>query len=160
MTLADFYNEYQTIILTNTGRNSDIIRWNNNTALTADEIIGPTTEDLILLDVIHLIDSWLPAYFKVFYQLKIDDRRLMDLKTDIFNNIKKFIEELNNAEQLNALRVQTAGISLAATAAGSPSLAALAIVSNRSRGRGRGRGSSTAQRWLLCKNCHDNTRGK
>ena len=57
MTLADFYNQYQTIILTNTGRNSDVIRWNNNTALTADEIIGPTTEDLILLDVIHLIDS-------------------------------------------------------------------------------------------------------
>ena len=57
MTLADFYNQYQTIILTNTGRNSDVIRWNNNTALTADEIIGPTFEDLILLDVIHLIDS-------------------------------------------------------------------------------------------------------
>ena len=84
----------------------------------------------------------------------------MDLKTDIFNNIRKFIEELNNAKKLNALRVLTAGISLASTATGLPSLAALAIVSNCSRGRGRGRGSSTAQRRLFYKNCYDNNRGK
>ena len=106
MTPVGFYNQYCTIILTNTARNGDVICWNNNTHLTADEIMGPTTEDLILLDIICLIDSRLSAYIKVFYQLKMEDRRLMDLKTDIFNNIRKFIEELNNAEQLNALRVQ------------------------------------------------------
>ena len=90
----------------------------------------------------------------------MEDRRLMDLKTDIFNNIRKFIEELNNAKKLNALRVLRAGISLAAIAAGSPSLAAFAIGSNCSRGRGRGRDSSTAQRRLFCKNCYDNNHGK
>ena len=30
------------------------------------------------------------------------DRRLMDIRTDIFNNVKKFISELDNAEQLSS----------------------------------------------------------
>ena len=40
-TPAGFYNEYRTVILNNIGRRDEVIHWNQNRALPADETIGP-----------------------------------------------------------------------------------------------------------------------
>merc|ERR1712240_570389 len=74
----------------------------------ANKQVGPLFEDVILLNVIQLIDPRLPQFVKEHYQLKLGERRLMDIKTDIFNNVKKFLSDLDAAEQLNSLRLTTA----------------------------------------------------
>ena len=151
-TLSGFYNEYRTIILNNVGRQNETIHWNENIALAADEIIGPLFEDVILLNVIGLIDPRLPQYVKEYYLLKLGDNRHMDIRTNIFNNVKKFITELDNAEQLNSLCLQTS-LSAASTAQSLPTLAAFSTV------RG-GRGTSQPSRRTFCKTCYDNEKGK
>ena len=52
---AGFYNEYRTMIINNVGRTNEVIHWNNNQPLAADETICPLFEDVIL-NVIQLID--------------------------------------------------------------------------------------------------------
>ena len=115
-------------------------------------------EDMILLNVLQLIDPRLPQYTKEYYQLKLGDRRIMDIRTDIFNKIKKFTAELDSAEQLNSLRLQTS-LSAAATAQNSATLAAFNTAKNF-HGRGRGRGIPQPARRLFCKLCYDNGKGK
>ena len=86
------------------------------------------------MNVLQLIDPRLPKFVRKYYQLKLGDRRLMDIKTDIFNNIKEFQSEMEAAEQLAAIRLS--GKPAGGTAA---SLAAFASAKNtRARGRGRG----------------------
>ena len=87
-TPSGFYNQYRSVLLNNVARRNDIIRWNDNHQMDGDEQIGPLFEDHILLTVLNLIDSRLPAHVKNYYQLKMEDKRLMDVKTDIFVNIK------------------------------------------------------------------------
>ena len=90
-TLAGFYNEYRTVILNNIGRRNEVIQWNNDRALDADEVVGPLFEDVILMNVLNLIDPRLPKFIRKHYQLKMRDRRLMDIKSDILTNLKEFI---------------------------------------------------------------------
>ena len=96
-TPAGFYNEYRTVILNNVGRRNEVIQWNNNRALDADEAVGPLFEDVILMNVLNLIDPRLPKFVRKHYKLKTGDRRLMDIKSDIFTNLKVFISEMENA---------------------------------------------------------------
>ena len=96
-TPAGFYNEYRTVIINNIGRRAEVIHWNQNRALPADEVIGPLFEDVILMNVLQIIDPRLPKFIRKYYQLKLGDRRLMDFKTDIFNNIKEFQSEMEAA---------------------------------------------------------------
>ena len=102
-TPAGFYNEYRTVILNNIGRRAEVIHWNQNIALAADETIEPLFEDVILMNVLQLIDPRLPKFVRKYYQLELGDRRLMDIKTNIFNNIKEFQSEMEAAEQLAAI---------------------------------------------------------
>merc|ERR1711867_9809 len=128
---------------------------NNN--LPADEVIGPLFEDVILMKVLQLIDPRLPKFIRKYYQLKLGDRRLMDIKTDIFNNIKEFQSEMEAAEQLAAIRLS--GTPTATTAA---SLAAISS-SRPTRGRGRGRGIPQPQAVrtrTFCKTCYENDKGR
>ena len=104
-TPAGFYNEYRTTILNNVGRRAEVIRWNQDIALDTDKTIGPLFEDVILMNVLQLIDPRLPKFVRKYYQLKLGDRCLMDIKTDIFNNIKEFQSEMEAAEQLAAIRL-------------------------------------------------------
>ena len=67
------------MIINNLGRTGEVIHWNQNQALDRDEIIGPLFEDVILLNVINLIDPRLPQFIKEYYQLKLGERRLMDV---------------------------------------------------------------------------------
>ena len=155
-TPAGFYHEYRTVMLNNIGRRGETIHWypEGQRQLAADEVLGPLFEDHILLCVLQLIDPRLPKFVRKYYQLKLGDKRLMDIKTDIFNNIKEFQAEMEAAEQLAALRVS-----------GTPTAASLAAISSsrppRARGRGRGIPQPQAVRTrTFCKTCYDNDRGR
>ena len=73
-TPAGFYNKYRTVILNNIGRRAEVIHWNQNRALPADETIGPLFEDVILMNVLQIIDPRLPKFIQKYYQLKLGDR--------------------------------------------------------------------------------------
>ena len=78
----------------------------------------------------------------------------MDIKTDIFNNIKEFQAEMEAAEQLAAIRLS--GTPTATTGA---SLAAFSS-SKTPRARGRGRGIPQPQpvrNRTFCKTCYEMT---
>ena len=77
------------------------------------------------MNILQLIDPHLPKFARKYYQLKLGDRRLMDIKTDIFNNIKEFQSEMEAAEQLAAIRLS--GTPAGGTAA---SLAAFSTTRN------------------------------
>merc|ERR1711867_67122 len=158
-TPAGFYHKYRTVILNNIGRRGETIHWypERNQELPADEVIGPLFEDVILMNVLQLIDPRLPKFIRKYYQLKLGDRRLMDIKTDIFNNIKEFQSEMEGAEQLAAIR-----LSGTPTATTDASLAAISS-SRPTRGRGRGRGIPQPQpvrNRTFCKTCYENDRGR
>ena len=109
------------------------------------------------MNVLQLIDPRLPKFIRKYYQLKLGDKRLMDIKTDIFNNIKEFQSEMEAAEQLATIRLS--GTPTATTAA---SLAAFASAKTP-RVRGRGRGIPQPQpvkTRTFCKTCYDNEKGK
>ena len=55
------------------------------------------------MNVLQLIDQRLPKFVRKYYQLKLGDRQLMDIKTDIFNNITEFLSKMEAAEQLAAI---------------------------------------------------------
>ena len=116
------------VILNNAGRRNEVIQWNNNRALEADEVVGPLFKDVILMNLLNLIYPRLPKFVRKHYQLKMGDRRLMDIKSDIFTNLKEFITEMESAEQLSSLRLN-------AVTSPPTTLAALNV-----RGRGRSRG--------------------
>ena len=73
-TPAGFYNEYRTVILNNIGRRNEVIHWNNDRELRADEVIGPLFEDVILMNVLQIIDPRLPKFVRKYYQLKLSDK--------------------------------------------------------------------------------------
>ena len=95
----------------------------------------------------------------------------MDIRTDIFNNVTKFIGDIERAELLSALTLRLAGL-VASSIPGSPSLSAFSAARARQRGQTRGysgysqpsqRGNSrtnqaTARKF--CKTCYDSNFGK
>ena len=125
MTPVGFYHRYRTAIINNCARRNEIIHWNEGRAQAADEVLGPAAEDHILLTVIKEIDPRLPEFIKTHYQLKLENRRLMDIRSDIFNNVTKFISDIESAESLSALTIRASGINASSLPApGSPSLSA------------------------------------
>ena len=101
-----------------------------------------------------LIDSRLPQFVKEYYQLKLGECWLMDIRTDIFNNIKKFLW-VDAAEQLNSLRLQTQQTAAPATQQ-SPTLAAFQTT-NSIQAQGRGRGILSPSGCKFCQTCNNNT---
>ena len=86
----------------------------------------------------------------------------MDIETDIFNNIKEFLSEMETAEQLAALRLHSSGAATAATAVtASTSLAAFSTAkAARPRGRERGIPQPQPTKCTFCKTYYKNERGK
>ena len=156
-TPAGFYNEYCTVIINNVSRTGEVIQWNGGNALDADETVGPLFEDVILMNVLNLIDPRLPKFVRKHYQLKMGDRRLMDIKSDIFTNLKEFLAEIEAAEQLSSLRLSVMTSSIA-----TPPLAAFNNRGTRGRSRGRARGSTRPQnqKRTFCKTCYEGERGR
>ena len=90
------YNNYRSLIMSNMGKTGDTIAWQNKT-LTEDEKLTPSHEDLIFLNVLHILHPKLPAYIKDQYAHKIgQSKRIMDFKTEILNKAKQFIEEIED----------------------------------------------------------------
>ena len=81
----------------------------------------------------------------------------MNIKTDIFNNIKEFLKDMDDAEQLASLRLSSSS----GTAQTSSSLAAFSTT-RPARPRGAGRGIPQPQpiKKIFCKTCYENERGK
>jgi len=89
---VDFYNQYRNLVIANLKKQGDIIIWQNNYVLEADEQLSPTFEDMILANVLYLIDSRLPLSVKNNYHLLIGRKRsLMDYRTDILTQVPSFL---------------------------------------------------------------------
>jgi len=136
MTPVGFNNQYRSLVMNNMARNGDRIRW-KGTTLQEDEKLSPTFEDMILLNVVGMLDQRLPAYIKTHYALQMEDKHVMDSKTDFFTNVNKFIQAIEGQEELNALRADTVNLSGLAGAAHQPSpkatTQAVAVAPSRSR---------------------------
>ena len=105
MTPINFYNQYRTIICNNLGKSGDIIKYDGNATLQADEKMSPMLEDLVLINAVGIIDHRLPGFLKMHYNHKMkEEDRLMDFKSDIMVNIPKFLEKLDS-EQNSSLNV-------------------------------------------------------
>ena len=103
-----FYNNYRTIIMNNLAKDGDTISYKGPHHRQPKEIIGPTFEDFIFLEVLRLIDNRLPGYIRQLYAHKLDQtKRLMDFKSDILVNIERFQAELAEKEQLSSFQATT-----------------------------------------------------
>ena len=112
MTPGGFYQQYRSHIINHTARAGQTIEWNNNHVMAQDEPLGPTLEDHILFVVISLIDPRLIEHVRKHYQLKLRaEQRIMDVRSDIFLNIPRFLEEIEN-QQLNSIQPQFARMSM------------------------------------------------
>ena len=90
MTPNGYYNQYRTVMMTNLAKREDIIKYKSETPLTENEVLGPTFEDIILIQVLGLIDARLPQHIRDIYSHKINRTlRFMDFKSDIFVNIER-----------------------------------------------------------------------
>jgi len=114
---AGFYNTYRNLLIANLRKTGDTIAWQNNTVLEEDEKLSPTTEDLILANVLTLIDSRLPGHVKDHYHHLIGKTKsLMDYKADILVKVPTLLAEMDKThngtvhcqpeEHLGALRYQ------------------------------------------------------
>ena len=100
MTPVSFYNQYRTLISNNLAKTGDTIKYRGNLELTEDEKMTPMLEDLVMMNVLSLIDSRLPAFIRSHYNHKMkDDEKLMDFKADILVNIPSFLETIEVNEQ-------------------------------------------------------------
>jgi len=103
-----FYYHYRTIVLNNLAKEGDNIEYKGPHYRQLKEIIGPTFEDFIFLEVLRLIDNRLPGYIRQLYAHKLDQtKRLMDFKSDILVNIERFQAELAEKEQLSTFQAST-----------------------------------------------------
>ena len=111
-----FYNQYRAMLVNNLAQRGDVVKYKQRkgqpeVALQANETIGACFEDTILINVLTNIDHRLPGYIKKAYAHKLGTTlRLMDFKTDILVNIPKFLEELEEKEQLMALKVESSSL--------------------------------------------------
>ncbi len=91
----------------------------------------------------------------------------MDIRSDIFNNVNKYISDIESAESLSALTIRASGINTSSLPApGSPSLSAFSSARARQRGQTRGySGGQTRTGYSrtprkFCKTCYDSNFGK
>ena len=60
----------------------------------------PMLEDIVLMNILNLIDSRLPAFIRSHYNHKMKtEEKLMDFKADILVSVPQFMETIENNEQ-------------------------------------------------------------
>ena len=100
-TAVAFYNQYRSMIIGNLAKKHDVIEWKNET-LKEDDKLNTSYEDLILINVIQQLHPQLPNYIREQYAHKIGQKkRLMDFKTEILTNAKKYIQEIEATQISN-----------------------------------------------------------
>jgi hypothetical protein len=88
----DFYNQYRNLVVANLKKRGDIILWQNNKILNADEELSPTFEEMILANVLFQIDFQLLKHVTDNYQHLIGRMKsLMDYKIDILEKVPAFL---------------------------------------------------------------------
>jgi hypothetical protein len=93
--VPDFYNQYRNLISAVLRKKDDIVIWQNDRVLLEDEELSPTFEEMILINVLHLIHRQLPGHVRDYYQhLSGKSKWLMDNKSDIFVKIPTFLSEV------------------------------------------------------------------
>jgi len=103
-----FYYQYRNLVIASLKKKGDMIVWQNNFVLQADEELTPTFEEMILANVLGLINPLLPGLVRDKYmQVMGKMRSLMDFRTDILVRVPVFLVEIENPskglakEQLN-----------------------------------------------------------
>ena len=164
-----FYNQYRAMVMNNMAKTGDVIRYKNNREQTADETMGPCFEDMVFINVLTGIDARLPGHIKKVYAHKLaNNLRLMDFKTDILVNVPKFMEELEEKEQLLALRTDPASLAAFRTDYGRGSFRGATGAPPSRRGSGRGsQGSgrtanqqSSKDKKSFCRSCWEKDKGR
>ena len=155
MSATTIYNAYRSKIMENLKPRDTTIQWKSNLVLTRNESLSPTFEDHILLTVLQLIDSRLPAKIREVYGPRMDNTKfLMDFKQDILCNVTKHIEEIENSDaQVNAIQMN-----LSASKLNSAATVAFIKPTNRfnkdRRGKFQRNNSNNNSNLKFCRLCH------
>ena len=96
-TAIGFYYQYRNLVIASLKKKGDIIVWQNNLVLPADEELSPTFEEMILAIVLGLINPLLPALVRDKYVHAMEKTRgLMDFRTDILVRVPVFLTEIEH----------------------------------------------------------------
>ena len=97
ISVLDFYEQFRKLVIVNLKKKGDIIKWQNNKIMEADEELSPTFEDIILVFALILIDSRLLGLIKSNYEDLIGrNENLMDQKRDILDKIPTFLVKIED----------------------------------------------------------------
>ena len=148
-----FYKQFRTSWLNNLRKQGEIMTHKGGKVLTADETLGPTFEDAIVLWALEKIDPRLPKKVRKDYEHRLaGNTYLIDLQVTIFQSIPTMLEDIEKQPGLNAL---------AASAGNIPDLSAIRQHNDRAGNRpqrgGRGGGKRPGKRaWskIFCHVCH------
>ena len=92
-----FYYQYRNLVIASLKKKGDIIIWQNNMVLPADEELSPTFEEMILANVLGLISPHLPGLVRDNYVHRMGKTRgLMDFRTDILVKVPVFLAQIEN----------------------------------------------------------------
>jgi hypothetical protein len=95
-----FYYQYRNLVISSLKKKGDVIVWQTNLVLPADEELSPTFEEMILANVLGLINPLLPGLVRDKYGQVIGRQRgLMDFRTDILSRVPIFLTDIENSLQ-------------------------------------------------------------
>jgi len=90
-----FYYQYRNLVIASLKKKGDIIVWQNNRILAADEELSPTFEEMILANVLVLMSPQLPGVVRDNYvHLMGSEKGLMDYRNDILVKVPSFLAEI------------------------------------------------------------------
>jgi len=93
-----FYYQYRNLVIASLKKKGEVIVWQNNFVLPADEELSPTFEEMILANVLGLINPLLPGLVRNKYvQVMGKMKSLMDFRTDILVRVPVFLTEIENS---------------------------------------------------------------
>ncbi len=95
--VVNFYHQYRNLFVGSLRKKGDTVKWQNNRVLTEDEQLTPTSEDLILANVLELVDMRLPLLVSKHYEhlLTGKPQSLMDYKNEILARVPAFLREID-----------------------------------------------------------------
>jgi len=93
-----FYYQYRNLVIASLKKAGDMIVWQDNFVLPADEELTPTFEEMIFAHGLCLINPLLPGLVREKYiQVMGKKRGLMDFRTDILFRVPVFLAELESS---------------------------------------------------------------
>jgi len=103
----DLYHSTRNIIMDTLGKTGDLVDWKDE-PLAADEELTPSHEDTILFLILTFLDPQLPLFIRDLYGYRIGrGKRLMDFKTEIFQDIELFLSDDETTRETRLFSAQT-----------------------------------------------------